>query len=38
MAPGLRIVLGLSSALVILFVLMPAPLRSAADAAAKSLF
>ncbi len=38
MAPGLRIVLGLSSALVILFVLLPAPLRSAADAAAKSLF
>jgi len=38
MAPGLRIVLGLSSAVVILFVLMPAPLVGAAGAAAKSLF
>ncbi|KQO69618.1 NADH:ubiquinone oxidoreductase subunit N [Methylobacterium sp. Leaf87] len=38
MAPGLRIVLGLSSAVVILFVLLPAPLVGAAGAAAKSLF
>ena len=38
MAPGLRIVLALSSVVVILFVLIPAPLRNAADAAAKSLF
>ena len=38
MAPGLRIVLGLSSAVVILFFLAPAPLVAAAGAAAKSLF
>ncbi|GJE55100.1 MULTISPECIES: NADH-quinone oxidoreductase subunit NuoN [Methylobacterium] len=38
MAPGLRIVLGLSSAVVVLFFLAPAPLVAAAGAAAKSLF
>ncbi|GEP00817.1 NADH-quinone oxidoreductase subunit NuoN [Methylobacterium haplocladii] len=38
MDPGLRIVLGLSSAVVVLFFLAPAPLVSAAGAAAKSLF
>ncbi|WP_375409788.1 NADH-quinone oxidoreductase subunit NuoN [uncultured Methylobacterium sp.] len=38
MAPGLRIVLGLSSVVVILFWLLPAPLVGAAGAAAKSLF
>ncbi|CAA2100022.1 NADH-quinone oxidoreductase subunit N [Methylobacterium bullatum] len=38
MAPGLRIVLGLSSAVVVLFFLLPSPLVSAAGAAAKSLF
>ncbi|KQO43406.1 NADH-quinone oxidoreductase subunit NuoN [Methylobacterium sp. Leaf85] len=38
MAPGLRIVLGLSSAVVVLFFLVPSPLVSAAGAAAKSLF
>ncbi|NEU12933.1 NADH-quinone oxidoreductase subunit NuoN [Methylobacterium sp. BTF04] len=38
MPPGLRIVLGLSTVVVVLFVLLPAPLRGAADAAAKSLF
>ncbi|WP_375462885.1 NADH-quinone oxidoreductase subunit NuoN [uncultured Methylobacterium sp.] len=38
MAPGLRIVLALSSVVVILFWLLPAPLVGAAGAAAKSLF
>ncbi|MCE4224187.1 NADH-quinone oxidoreductase subunit NuoN [Methylobacterium sp. C25] len=38
MPPGIRIVLGLSSALVVLFFLVPAPLVAAAGAAAKSLF
>ncbi|MCJ2127731.1 NADH-quinone oxidoreductase subunit NuoN [Methylobacterium sp. E-045] len=38
MTPGLRIVLGLSSAVVVLFFLVPSPLVSAAGAAAKSLF
>ncbi|MBX9933629.1 MAG: NADH-quinone oxidoreductase subunit NuoN [Methylobacterium sp.] len=38
MAPGLRIVLGLSSVVVILFWLLPAPLVGAAGIAAKSLF
>ncbi|GEP08481.1 NADH-quinone oxidoreductase subunit NuoN [Methylobacterium gnaphalii] len=38
MSPGLRIVLGLSSAVVVLFFLVPAPLVAAAGAAAKSLF
>ncbi|WP_019906847.1 NADH-quinone oxidoreductase subunit NuoN [Methylobacterium sp. 77] len=38
MPPGIRIVLGLSSAVVVLFFLVPAPLVSAAGAAAKSLF
>ncbi|GJE59715.1 NADH-quinone oxidoreductase subunit NuoN [Methylobacterium trifolii] len=38
MAPGLRIVLFLSSVVVILFWLLPAPLVGAAGAAAKSLF
>ncbi|MHC2085912.1 NADH-quinone oxidoreductase subunit NuoN [Methylobacterium sp. CM6244] len=38
MPPGLRIVLGLSSAVVVLFFLVPSPLVSAAGAAAKSLF
>lgn len=38
MAPGLRIVLALSSVVVILFFVLPAPLRGAAEAAARSLF
>ncbi|KAB1075314.1 NADH-quinone oxidoreductase subunit NuoN [Methylobacterium planeticum] len=38
MAPGLRIVLAISSVVVILFWLLPAPLVGAAGAAAKSLF
>ncbi|GJD50476.1 NADH-quinone oxidoreductase subunit N [Methylobacterium crusticola] len=38
MGPGLRIVLGLSSVVVILFWLLPAPLVGAAGAAARSLF
>jgi NADH-quinone oxidoreductase subunit N len=38
MAPGLRIVLGVSSVVVILFWLLPAPLVGAAGVAAKSLF
>ncbi|WP_375457284.1 NADH-quinone oxidoreductase subunit NuoN [uncultured Methylobacterium sp.] len=38
MAPGLRIVLALSSVVVILFWLLPAPLVGAAGTAAKSLF
>ncbi len=38
MAPGLRVVLALSSIVVILFVFLPSPLRVAADAAARSLF
>ena len=38
MAPGLRIVLGLSSIVVVLFFLVPAPLVAAAGSAAKSLF
>ena len=38
MAPGLRVVLALSSIVVILFVVMPDPLRVAAANAAKSLF
>ncbi|UMY15696.1 NADH-quinone oxidoreductase subunit NuoN [Methylobacterium organophilum] len=38
MAPGLRIVLGVSSAVVLLFFLAPAPLVAAAGEAAKSLF
>jgi NADH-quinone oxidoreductase subunit N len=38
MAPGLRIVLGLSSVVVILFWLLPSPLVGAAGAAARSLF
>ncbi|WP_264049780.1 NADH-quinone oxidoreductase subunit NuoN [Methylobacterium flocculans] len=38
MAPGLRIVLGLASVVVVLFWIVPAPLVGAAGAAAKSLF
>ena len=38
MAPGLRIVLSVSSVVVVLFFLVPAPLVAAADRAAKSLF
>ncbi|MDJ1156759.1 NADH-quinone oxidoreductase subunit NuoN [Chelatococcus sp. SYSU_G07232] len=38
MAPGLKLVLGVSSAVVVLFWLAPAPLVGAAAAAAKSLF
>jgi NADH-quinone oxidoreductase subunit N len=38
MAPGLRIVLGLTSVVVVLFWIVPAPLVGAASAAAKSLF
>ena len=38
MGPGLRIVLGLSSVVVVLYVFNPAPLVSLAGAAAKSLF
>ncbi len=38
MGPGLRIVLGLSSVVVLLFWLMPAPLVGIAGTAAKSLF
>ncbi|RVU20225.1 NADH-quinone oxidoreductase subunit NuoN [Methylobacterium oryzihabitans] len=38
MAPGLRIVLGLSSVVVVLFWLVPAPLVGAAGVAARSLF
>ncbi len=38
MGPGLRIVLGLSSVVVLLFWLVPAPLVGLAGAAAKSLF
>jgi len=38
MPPGLRIVLGLASVVVVLFWIVPAPLVGAAGAAAKSLF
>jgi NADH-quinone oxidoreductase subunit N len=38
MSPGIRVVLAVSSAVVILFGLVPAPLVSAASAAARSLF
>jgi len=38
MAPGLRIVLGLTSIVVVLFWIVPAPLVGAAGTAAKSLF
>jgi NADH-quinone oxidoreductase subunit N len=38
MAPGLRIVLGLTSVVVVLFWIVPAPLVGAAGTAARSLF
>lgn len=38
MAPGLRVVLALSSVVVVLFFLLPGPLVGAAGRAAKSLF